>query len=126
MSINVDITYVRLAEEFVYLAVVLDAHSRRVVGWSLGASLESRLALEALNRAIVVRQPAPGLVHHSDRGVQYASNEYVQRMERIGALMSMSRAGRPWENGKCESFMKTLKREEIDARPGVQNSIGEQ
>jgi len=70
-----------------------------------------------LNRAIVVRQPAPGLVHHSDRGVQYASNEYVQRMERIGALMSMSRAGRPWENGKCESFMKTLKREEIDARP---------
>jgi putative transposase len=111
-----DITYVRLAEEFVYLAVVLDAYSRRVVGWSLGASLESRLTLEALNRAIEARQPQPGLIHHSDRGVQYASNEYVRRLESIGALMSMSRAGRPWENGKCESFMKTLKREEIDAR----------
>jgi putative transposase len=111
-----DITYVRLAEEFVYLAVVLDAYSRRVVGWALGRTLESRLALAALNRAIAARQPRPGLVHHSDRGTQYASNEYVRRLAAIGAVLSMSRAGRPWENGKCESFMRTLKREEIDAR----------
>ncbi len=112
-----DITYVRLEEEFVYLAVVLDAYSRRVVGWALDRTLESRLAREALERAFLARQPRPGLVHHSDRGSQYASNEYVKRLEGLGALLSMSRAGRPWENGKCESFMKTLKREEIDARP---------
>jgi putative transposase len=112
-----DITYIRLAEEFVYLAVVLDAYSRRVVGWALGRSLDSRLALAALDRAIAARQPGPGLVHHSDRGTQYSSYEYVRRLEGIGAVLSMSRAGRPWENGKCESFMRTLKREEIDARP---------
>jgi len=112
-----DITYVRLAEEFVYLAVVLDAYSRRVVGWALDRSLESRLALTALDRASAARQPGAGLVHHSDRGTQYASNEYVRRLESIGAWISMSRAGRPWENGKCESFMRTLKREEIEARP---------
>ena len=98
-----DITYIRLAEEFVYLAVVLDAHSRRVVGW-------------ALDRAIAARHSRPGLVHHSDRGRQYSCNEYVRRLEGIGAVLSMSGAGRPWENGKCESFMRTLKREEIDAR----------
>jgi putative transposase len=112
-----DITYIRRAEEFVYLAVVLDAYSRRVVGWALGRSLDSRLALAALDRAIAARQPGPGLVHHSDRGTQYSSYEYVRRLEGIGAVLSMSRAGRPWENGKCESFMRTLKREEIDARP---------
>jgi transposase InsO family protein len=111
-----DITYVRLAEEFVYLAVVLDAYSRRVVGWALGQNLDSRLALAALDRAIAARHPRPGLVHHSDRGSQYASNEYVKRLEGIGATLSMSRAGRPWENGKCERFMRTLKEEEIDAR----------
>jgi transposase InsO family protein len=112
-----DITYIRLQEEFVYLAVVLDAYSRRVVGWALDRTLESRLALAALDRAIAVRQPRPGLVHHSDRGTQYACNQYVRRLESIGAVLSMSRAGRPWENGKCESFMRTLKCEEIDARP---------
>ena len=111
-----DITYIRLAEEFVYLAVVLDAHSRRVVGWALDRTLESRLALAALDRAIAARHPRPGLVHHSDRGTQYACNEYVRRLESIGAVLSMSRAGRPWENGKCESFMRTLKQEEIDAQ----------
>ena len=112
-----DITYVRLLAEFVYLAVVLDAFSRRAVGWALGRSLQTSLPLAALESAIQGRQPKPGLVHHSDRGSQYASNDYVKRLESIGAVLSMSRPGRPWENGRCESFLKTLKQEEIDARP---------
>jgi transposase InsO family protein len=112
-----DLTYVRLLEEFVYLAVVLDAFSRRAVGWALGRTLQTHLPLAALERALTARQPGPGLVHHSDRGSQYASHEYVNRLEDIGAVLSMSRPGRPWENGQCESFLKTLKREEIDARP---------
>jgi putative transposase len=111
-----DITYVRLQEEFVYLAVVLDAYSRRVIGWALGETLETRLALAALEAAIAARHPLPGLVHHSDRGMQYAGNDYVKRLQGIGATLSMSRAGRPWENGKCERFMGTLKQEELDAR----------
>jgi transposase InsO family protein len=112
-----DLTYLRLQGEFVYLAVVLDAWSRRAVGWALGRSLETALPLLALERAITGRQPQPGLVHHSDRGSQYACKLYVGRLEGIGAVLSMSRPGCPWENGKCESFMATLKREEIDARP---------
>ena len=112
-----DITYVRLQAEFVYLAVVLDAFSRRAVGWALARNLQTPLPLAALERAIHNRQPQPGLVHHSDRGSQYASNDYVKRLESIGAVLSMSRPGRPWENGQCESFLKTLKQEEIDARP---------
>jgi putative transposase len=112
-----DITYVRLCGEFVYLAVVLDAFSRRAVGWALARNLQASLPLAALRQAINSRKPAPGLVHHSDRGSQYASNDYVKCLESIGAVLSMSRPGRPWENGQCESFMKTLKREEIDARP---------
>jgi putative transposase len=112
-----DITYVRLLKEFVYLAVVLDAFSRRAVGWALSRGLQTSLPLAALGNAIHNRQPRAGLVHHSDRGSQYASNDYVARLESIGAVLSMSRAGRPWENGQCESFLKTLKREEIDARP---------
>lgn len=111
-----DITYIRLRREFVFLAVVLDAFSRKVIGWELGGTLETRLPLAALEAAIANRHPQPGLVHHSDRGTQYASNEYVQRLESCGAHLSMSRPARPWENGKCESFLKTLKREEIDAR----------
>jgi putative transposase len=111
-----DITYIRLRGEFVFLAVVLDAYSRKVIGWELGRTLETRLPLAALEAAIASRKPQPGLVHHSDRGTQYASNDYVKRLESCGAHMSMSRAARPWENGKCESFMKTLKQEEIDAR----------
>ena len=111
-----DITYVRLAEEFVYLAVVLDAFSRRVIGWALDRTLKSSLALAALNRAIEARRPRPGLVHHSDRGVQYACDAYVRRLQGLEAVLSMSGPGRPWENGKCESFMRTLKKEEIDAR----------
>jgi len=111
-----DITYIRLLREFVFLAVVLDAFSRKAIGWELGRTLETKLALAALEAAIATRQPRPGLVHHSDRGTQYASNDYVQRVEACGAHLSMSRPASPWENGKCESFMKTLKREEIDAR----------
>jgi transposase InsO family protein len=110
-----DITYIRLRGEFVFLAVVLDAYSRKVIGWELGRTLETRLPLAALEVAIASRKPKPGLVHHSDRGTQYASNDYVKRLESCGAHLSMSRPARPWENGKCESFLKTLKREEIDA-----------
>jgi putative transposase len=111
-----DTTYVRLQAEFVYLAVVLDAFSRRAVGWALGRNLRTPLPLAALNKAIQSRQPPPGIMHHSDQGSPYAGKDYVERLEGIGAVLSMSRAGRPWENGKCESFMKTLKQEEIDAR----------
>jgi transposase InsO family protein len=111
-----DITYIRLRQEFVFLAVVLDAFSRKTIGWELGPTLETKLALAALEAAIASRNPRPGLVHHSDRGTQYASNEYVQRLEARGAHLSMSRPASPWENGKCESFIRTLKREEIDAR----------
>ena len=112
-----DLTYIRLQAEFVFLAVVLDGWSRRAVGWGLGRSLHTALPLAALERAISSRKPPPGLVHHSDGGSQYASGAYVGRLESIGAVPSMSRPGRPWENGKCESFLATLKREEIDARP---------
>ena len=111
-----DITYIRLMEEFLYLAVVLDAFSRKVVGWSLDEKLEARLAVAALRQAIDLRQPAPGLVHHSDRGVQYASNAYVDLLAEHGITPSMSRAGNPYDNAKCESFMKTLKQEEIHTR----------
>jgi len=111
-----DLTYLRLEQEFAYLAVVLDAYSRRVVGWALGRTLGVSLTLEALERAIADRQPKPGLVHHSDQGVQYACQSYVDRLESCGAVLSMSRPGRPWENGRCESFIKTLKHEELDAR----------
>jgi putative transposase len=111
-----DITYVRLAEAFVYLAVVLDAFSRKVVGWALDDHLEARLALAALDLAIEARDPPPGLVHHSDRGVQYASAEYAARLDQRGFQRSMSRPGNPWDNAKAESFMKTLKAEEVDGR----------
>jgi putative transposase len=111
-----DITYIRLAEEFLYLAVVLDAFSRRVLGWSLGERLDAGLAVAALRQAIDLRQPAAGLVHHSDRGVQYASNAYVDLLLEHGIQPSMSRAGNPYDNAKCESFIKTLKQEEIYTR----------
>lgn len=111
-----DITYVRLRREFVYLAVVLDAFSRKVVGWALGRELKASLTLTALEKALQDRHPAPGLVHHSDQGSQYACHEYVALLEQHKAFLSMSRAGRPWENGRCESFIKTLKEEQMDAR----------
>ena len=108
-----DMTYLRLGREFIYLAVVLDVFSRRVVGWALGRSLQAALPLAALNQAIADRQPGRGVVHHSDRGSQYASNEYVKRIEQARMTMSMSRPARPWENAYCESFMSTLKKEQI-------------
>ncbi len=108
-----DITYIRLRTEFVYLAVVLDAFSRRVIGWALGRTLEADLALAALRMALVERKPQPGLVHHSDRGVQYASAQYTEMLKEHHAQISMSRKGNPYDNAACESFMKTLKYEEV-------------
>jgi transposase InsO family protein len=108
-----DITYIRLREEFIYLAVILDAFSRRVIGWALAGRLEAELALAALEMALEQRRPAVGLVHHSDRGVQYACGEYVARLQAQGIQISMSRKGNPWDNAGCESFMKTLKCEEV-------------
>ena len=108
-----DITYIRLRAEFVYLAVVLDAYSRRVIGWALGRTLEAGLAVSALTMALRQRRPAPGLVHHSDRGVQYASHEYTDLLKQHGAEISMSRKANPYDNAACESFMKTLKYEEV-------------
>lgn len=111
-----DITYIRLETEFVFLAVVLDAWSRRAIGWQAGGNLNTSLAMAALRQAIQARNPPAGLVHHSDGGSQYASHEYVRELTGTGAILSMSRPGRPWENGRCESFIRTLKQEEIDAR----------
>jgi putative transposase len=108
-----DITYVRLRETFLYLAILMDAYSRRVVGWELGEDLRAELALSALNRALADRQVEPGIVHHSDRGVQYCSQTYVERLQAYGFAISMSRAGNPYDNAKAESFMKTLKSEEV-------------
>ena len=110
-----DITYIQVWSEFVFLAVVLDAFSRKVVGWELSRSLSSGLALRALEKAIAERQPPPGLVHHSDRGSQYACREYVALLEKHQMVASMSRPGNPYDNARCERFMQTLKREEIYA-----------
>ena len=110
-----DITYIRLKREFVYLAVVLDAFSRKVVGWAVDRTLANRLTITALERAVTKRQPRAGLVHHSDRGLQYARGEYVGVLEKYGMVPSMSRPANPYDNASCESFMKTLKREEIYA-----------
>jgi putative transposase len=110
-----DITYVHLAEEFAYLAIVLDGFSRRVVGWALAEHLRAELAIGALEMALARRQPRPGgLVHHSDRGVQYACADYTVLLARYGIQASMSRIGNPYDNAKAESFMKTLKQEEVD------------
>ncbi len=112
-----DITYIRLAEAFVYLAVILDAFSRRVIGWSLSERLTADVALDALAMALSSREVIPGgLVHHSDRGVQYACGDYIARLEAAGVQPSMSRAGCPWDNAMAESFMRTLKQEEVDGQ----------
>ncbi|HEY7167975.1 MAG TPA: IS3 family transposase [Candidatus Binatia bacterium] len=111
-----DITYVRLRSEFVYVAILLDVFSRRVVGWTIGKNLDSSLTERALEKAIQARQPKPGLVHHSDRGWQYACNDYIAMLNRYGIEISMSRSGNPYDNAYAESFMKTLKTEEVDGR----------
>ena len=108
-----DITYIRLRTEFVYLAVVLDAFSRRVIGWALGRTLEAELAVSALRMALEERKPSPGLVHHSDRGVQYAAHDYTELLKQQHVTISMSRKGNPYDNAACESFIKTLKQEEV-------------
>jgi transposase InsO family protein len=112
-----DITYVRLSEEFIYLAVVMDAFSRKVIGWALADHLRAELAVAALEMALGQRHVLPaGLIHHSDRGVQYACGDYIGRLRQAGIVPSMSRAGCPWDNAVAESFMATLKREEVDGR----------
>jgi len=110
-----NITYIRLRTEFVYLAVLLDGYSRKVVGWALDRTLAARLPIAALTHALAERHPQPGLVHHSDRGVQYASEEYVAMLRMHHMIPSMSRPANPYNNASCESFLKTLKREEVYA-----------
>lgn len=109
-----DISYVRLGDRFVYVAVVLDVFSRRVVGWAVGPNMKTGLPLAALRQALSSRRPAPGWIHHSDQGSQYASKAYVQELRKAGARISMSRRGRPQDNAHVESFFKTLKTEEVE------------
>jgi putative transposase len=112
-----DITYVRLSQGFVYLAAILDAFSRKIVGWAIADHLEASLAIEALDMALAARNPPPiSLIHHSDRGVQYACAAYQKRLETHKIPASMSRVGNPYDNAKAESFMKTLKTEEVNAK----------
>ncbi len=108
-----DITYIRLPTTFCYLAAILDAYSRRCVGWHLSRRIDTHLTLWALEMALAARQPEMGLIHHSDQGVQYASSEYVGRLVEAGALISMASVGNPYENAKAESFFRTLKMEEV-------------
>jgi len=108
-----DITYIRLQLEFVFLAVILDAFSRRNIGWALDRTLTAELTLTALRMAVSRRAIPPGLVHHSDQGVQYASRDYTEFLQGLGIQISMSRKGNPWDNAACESFIKTLKYEEV-------------
>ncbi len=109
-----DITYIRLPTTFFcYLAAILDAYSRKCVGWNLSCWIDTRLTLAALEMALVCRRPEPGLIHHSDQGVQYASSEYILRLDEVGARISMAAVGNPYENAKAESFFRTLKMEEV-------------
>lgn len=127
-----DITYIRLRLGFIYLAVILDAFSRKAIGWALSKSLEATLVIEALQKALADRQPPPGLIHHSDRGVQYACHEYTALLKQHGVQISMSRKGNPYDNAVAESFFKTLKKEEVylsdyrtaeEARRNIQHFI---
>ncbi len=111
-----DITFLRLRTEFVFLAVVIDQYSRKVIGWALSRSLNAEVALSALRMAIRLRQPPPGVVHHSDQGTQYACRDYTAELAANRMTPSMSRPGNPYDNATCESFMKTLKQEEIYCR----------
>jgi len=109
-----DLTYVRVKQGFVYLACVLDSFTREIVGWSMSRFVNAALPLAALNNALAARSPVPGLLHHSDQGVQYASRMYVDRLRSMGVTPSMSRKGNPYDNARIESFYKTLKSEEVD------------
>jgi putative transposase len=111
--VGADLAFIRVLGGFVYLAVILDAWSRRVVGWAISRRIDADLALAALEAAVAARQPPPGCLHHSDRGSQYASEPYRKRLERYGLRGSMGRRGNPCDNAKAESFMKTLKHEEV-------------
>lgn len=108
-----DLTYIRLPGTFAYLAAILDAYSRRCIGWHLARTIDTRLTLAALDMALALRHPPPGLIHHSDRGIQYASHAYAARVQQAGLRPSMSARGNPYENAKAESFFKTLKTEEV-------------
>lgn len=127
-----DITYIQLREEFVYLAVVLDAYSRLVIGWALERTLQAKLSIGALRMAMERRSVSTGLIHHSDRGVQYACSQYTELLTEQGVQVSMSRQGNPYDNAKAESFMKTLKHEEVhrveyrnlaEARSGIRTFL---
>jgi putative transposase len=129
-----DITYIRLVREFVYLAVVLDAYSRRCIGWELDRHLHMTLTYSALSKALMQRKASPGLIHHSDRGIQYAAREYTDLLKKHGISISMARKGNPYDNAMAESFMKTLKYEEVylfdyttlsEARGRIDHFIGE-
>jgi transposase InsO family protein len=124
-----DITYIRLGQQFVYLAVILDAFSRRVVGWCLSREIDASLTVTALDQALALRCPPAGWIHHSDRGVQYACRDYVARVEAAGGRVSMAAKGTPRENAQAESFMRTLKTEEVAVHEyatyeAVEGSIG--
>ena len=129
-----DITYIRLRDEFVYLAVILDAFSRKCIGWELSDGLEVPLTIGALKRALLSRFIQPGLIHHSDRGIQYGAREYTDLLKDHGITISTARKGNPYDNAKAESFMKTLKQEEVylfdyrniqEARQRIDYFIGE-
>ena len=126
-----DITYIRLLEQFAYLAVILDAFSRRVVGWAMADHLQASLAIDALKMAIKQRKPGPGsLIHHSDQGTQYACSDYTEVLAAHGITASMSRVGNPYDNAKAERFMRTLKTEQVDGtlyrdRRAAERSIGD-
>ena len=109
-----DITYIRIRTGFVYLAAILDAFSRKVIGYAVSGALDTTLTLQALKMAIARRQPGTGIIHHSDQGVQYASTEYVDELLRHNFKISMARTGNPYENAMMESFFKTLKHEEVN------------
>jgi len=108
-----DITYIRIAKGFVYLAMIMDAFSRKVVGYAISESIDTELALVALKQAVALRRPAAGCVHHSDQGIQYCSQEYIQFLQDNEFGISMSRRGNCYDNAKAESFFKTLKKEEV-------------
>jgi len=108
-----DITYIRISKGFVFLAALLDRYSRKVIGWAISKRIDAELCLAALKSALAIRQPPPGCIHHSDRGVQYACHEYVAILEGANMKISMSRTGNPYDNAHMESFFKTLKYEEV-------------